>query len=126
MTTKEAIIRILRHMKVHRIGQYPHIHIGEALTMAIDALREQEENRWIPVTERLPEEHESIFPSWGTLSDPIMVAFVCTTSKEPYPKNCVVCEAYTRNGEFQYKRLSGEYKAIAWKQRPAPPKEEPK
>lgn len=28
----------------------------EALDMAIAALREQEERRWIPVTERLPEE----------------------------------------------------------------------
>ena len=30
-------------MGVHRIGEYPHIHICEALNMAITALREQEE-----------------------------------------------------------------------------------
>ena len=28
--------------------------------MAIDALREQEERRWIPVTERLPDDGESV------------------------------------------------------------------
>lgn len=43
MTIDEAIKRIRNHMEVHRIGQYPHIHIGEALTMAIDALQEKAE-----------------------------------------------------------------------------------
>lgn len=43
MTIAEAIKRIRNHMDVHRIGQYPHIHIGEALTMAIDALQEKAE-----------------------------------------------------------------------------------
>lgn len=43
MTTKEAIKRIQHHMEVHRIGEYPHIHIGEAFTMAIDALKEKAE-----------------------------------------------------------------------------------
>ena len=43
MSNEEAIKRIQDHMRVHHIGEYPHIHIGEALTMAINALREQEE-----------------------------------------------------------------------------------
>lgn len=92
--------------------------------MAIAALREQEENRWIPVTERMPEEHESIVPNWGTVSKPLLVAFVCTTSEEPYPKNCVVCETMSHNGMFTHKSYSGEYKAIAWMLKPMPPKEE--
>ena len=54
MTAAEAIKRIQDHMDVHRIGEYPHIKLSEALNMAISALREQEERRWIPVTERLP------------------------------------------------------------------------
>lgn len=44
MTREEAIARIIDHIEVHRIGEYPHIKIGEALDMAIFALREQEEN----------------------------------------------------------------------------------
>lgn len=32
----------------------------EALDMAVAALREQDERRWIPVTERLPEEGEYV------------------------------------------------------------------
>ena len=124
MTAAEAIKRILNHMEVHRIGEFPHIYIKEALTMAIDALREQEERRWIPVTERMPEEHESIVPNWGTVSKPVLVAFVCTTSEEPYPQNCVVCETMSHNGVFTHKSYSGEYKAIAWMPKPTPPKEE--
>ena len=43
MTIEEAIKRIKNHMEVHRIGQYPHINIGEAFAMAIDALQEKAE-----------------------------------------------------------------------------------
>ena len=43
MSVAEAIKRIQNHMEVHRIGQHPHIYIGEALTMAIDALKEKAE-----------------------------------------------------------------------------------
>lgn len=43
MTSQEAIKRITDHMEVHHIGEPPHIHIGEALLMAITALREKAE-----------------------------------------------------------------------------------
>lgn len=39
MNEKEAIERIIDHMEVHRIGEYPHIKLAEALNMAITALR---------------------------------------------------------------------------------------
>ena len=55
MDRKEAIQHIIRHMAAHNIGKYPHIKLGEALSLAIEALQEQERN-WIPVTERLPED----------------------------------------------------------------------
>ena len=42
MTREEAIRRIEEHMIHHHIGEYPHIFIGEALEMAIAALREKE------------------------------------------------------------------------------------
>ena len=41
MDRAEAIKRIVDHMRAHRIGDYPHIHLAEALAMAISALREQ-------------------------------------------------------------------------------------
>ena len=50
MTREEAIKRIQHHMVVHHIGEPPHIYIKEALDMAIDALREQEEREKPPLT----------------------------------------------------------------------------
>lgn len=43
MTSGEAIERILDHMERHKIGQYPHIKLAEALAMAILALKEKDE-----------------------------------------------------------------------------------
>lgn len=39
MTWEEAIMRINAHIAHHRIGEYPHIKLAEALEMAISALR---------------------------------------------------------------------------------------
>lgn len=38
MDNAEAIRRIEDHMRVHGVGEYPHIKIAEALNMAISAL----------------------------------------------------------------------------------------
>ena len=38
MDNSEAIKRIKDHIRVHHIGEYPHIKIGEALNLAISAL----------------------------------------------------------------------------------------
>ena len=59
MDRKEATQHIIRHMVAHDIGKYPHIKIGEALNMAIEALQEPE-RKWIPVSERLPKEYETV------------------------------------------------------------------
>ena len=50
MTREEAIERIVDHMEVHHIGEYPHVKLAEALGMALSALRpvsrEQVEKVW--------------------------------------------------------------------------------
>lgn len=38
MNNREAILRIKDHMEYHKIGEYPHVHIKEALDLAIVAL----------------------------------------------------------------------------------------
>lgn len=38
MDKQQAILLIKDHMAHHGIGEYPHIFLGEALNMAIDAL----------------------------------------------------------------------------------------
>lgn len=72
MTREEAIKRIEDHMVHHHMGEYPHIFIGEALYMAIAALREQESaenahcncckkgNSWISVDDALPKRGETV------------------------------------------------------------------
>ena len=42
----------------------------DALTIAISALEKQEEDRWIPVTDRLPEEYGEYRITWKTSSNP--------------------------------------------------------
>ena len=62
MDKAEAIKRIQDHMRVHRMGEYPHIKIAEALDLAISAL-ETGNNvgcKWIPVAERLPEPYKDV------------------------------------------------------------------
>ena len=50
MTREEAIARIKDHIEHHRIGEYPHIKLAEALGMALSSLRpvsrEQVEKAW--------------------------------------------------------------------------------
>jgi hypothetical protein len=44
--------------------------VEDALDLAISALEKQEADRWIPVTERLPEEYGEYRITWKTSSDP--------------------------------------------------------
>lgn len=50
MTREEAIKRIEDHMRAHRIGEYPHLLLKDAINMAITALRTQQttldRSRW--------------------------------------------------------------------------------
>lgn len=87
MTIEESIKRIRNHMEVHRIGEPPHIYIGEALTMAIDALKEKaERENPAPLTiEELRQMNGE--PVWVTdPSEPAVSAYctidVCVRFKE--------------------------------------------
>lgn len=95
----------------------------EALTLAISAL---EQERWIPVTERLPEEREWIGTKhFGTtISDEVYVTFEAQSG-----------ERFARHMMFQNGRLSGYdqrvvdtvfkgAKPIAWRPHPEPYKED--
>ena len=67
MDKQQAILLIKNHMAHHGIGEYPHIFLGEALNMAIDALSPPNE----PLTlEQLREmDGEPVWiveqPDWG-------------------------------------------------------------
>ena len=47
---ERAIEQIKDHMRVHRIGQYPHVYLADALNMAIDALKEKLDREKNPLT----------------------------------------------------------------------------
>ena len=94
----------------------------EALTLAISALEKQEADRWIPVTERLPEEREWIGTKhFGTtISDEVYVTFEAPSG-----------ERFARHMTFQNGCLSRHdqrvmdtvfkgAKPIAWRPEPEP------
>ncbi len=54
MTIGQAIHRIEIHRDIHRLGEPQSIFIGKALDMAVSALREKQEHRWVPVSESPP------------------------------------------------------------------------
>ena len=60
MTVEEAI-----HVIQSNRPTSGYTMLCEALDMAIAALREQEERRWIPVTERMPEKGERVLATDG-------------------------------------------------------------
>lgn len=53
MEIKEAIIRIKDHIRVHKIGQPPHILIGEALALALNALQKEDKKRAVVISDKL-------------------------------------------------------------------------
>ena len=116
MNIEEAIKRIQNHIIVHRIYAYPHVYIGEALGMAIDALRQQEKYRWIPVTERLPDRN-----------NPVLVRCTNTTISGGYVIHIGSCDS----GKFWFLRTQPgtasfpvmEWQVTHWMPLPDPPKE---
>lgn len=76
--------------------------------------------RWIPVTEGMPEERQSVVPGLGTVSKPVLVTWMDPASDKPYPDNCFVREGITRNGEFTIHHINGDLIPVAWMSLPQP------
>ena len=102
--------------------------ITDALRLAITAIREQEERRWIPVTERMPEEHDSIFAKFHgtsrwepcmfrTESDWVLANVVYQDGKS------VVRELRTTDGGWALGHAYGVKAVTHWRPLPQPPKE---
>ena len=114
MTIKEAIRRIRNYIGILYGTKEAQEDICEALTMAITALREQERNRWIPVTERMPDKEG---------------AYLIFTTIYFTPDHVDECDHYdgiTISGyhpEFGFMGNNGLF-AKAWMTLPEPPKED--
>lgn len=96
--------------------------ILEALDMANSALKKQEQDRWIPVTERLPEEKDAgILKKLGTnkRSD-----YVLATVEVEGERMTVMACTYDGKWYWNMKYAFPDYKIIAWRSRPEPYMEE--
>lgn len=92
--------------------------IQEVIDMAISALEKQEADRWIPVTERLPEEKDAgILKKLGTnkRSD-----YVLATVEVKGEKMTVMACTYDGKWYWDMKHAFPDYKIIAWRPRPEP------
>jgi len=116
MTDREKLIELLKdddcpllwiHGDVKNLANYL---IANGVTI----------QKWIPVTERLPEEHVSAVPGLGMVSKPVLVTWLDPTSDKAYPENCFVRECITRNGEFTIQHINGDIIPVAWMPRPKP------
>lgn len=84
---------------------------------------------WIPVSEKLPEEHDSIFAKlygtdkldsglYRTISNRVLVTVEYDDGTR------IVKESYTRDGEWKDEQTIRNYKVVAWMEMPSPYKEQ--
>ena len=97
----------------------------DALAMAISAL---EKTKWIPVTDRLPDEHESLFARYKgtdkwlnemfmTISDPVIVCAEYENGKR------IVKTANMVDGVWKVKDILCPCRVTHWMPLPEPPEE---
>ena len=77
------------------------------------------EQRWIPVSERMPEEHDR---KWGSNMLEKISAAVLVTAINNFTEERVVTTAHTTDGKWRLDTLWGvyTYRVIAWMPMPEP------
>lgn len=118
--------------EIEKKSQYKHGLPGSALdivnTLLNDFEQDEKENGWIPVTERLPEEHDSVFVKlkgtnkWSESMFEKTSCKVIVTVK--YADGTLLTEtAHTTDGKWKLAHPTFNGTVIAWKPFPNPYKE---
>lgn len=118
--------------EIENKSQYKHGLPGSALdivnTLLDDLEQDEKENGWIPVTERLPEEHDSVFVKlkgtnkWSESMFEKTSCKVIVTVK--YADGTLLTEtAHTTDGKWKLAHPTFNGTVIAWKPFPNPYKE---
>lgn len=103
--------------------------LGLKIMGYIENMDDEKENGWIPVKERLPEERDSIFAKikgtdkWMSGMFEKVSRAVLVTVEYPGKKRLVEV-AHTTDGKWKMNVLPNNGKVIAWRNYPAPYKEE--
>ena len=123
MDNAEAIKRINDHIRVHHIGEYPHIKIAEALNMAISALANDNNvgSKWIPVTERFPEELPKDGSAWSERVRPSVDVLVKIKGLNQL---CTAWYSYSYKEWIDTREEYSFHGVTHWMTLPEPPKEE--
>lgn len=124
---KQMIITALKklHDASFTPGVYEHSVIGQAVLL----LEKADVQKWIPVTERLPEEHDSIFTKWYR-TERWRPGMYCTVSNEVIAcveigsRTRLVVEAHTKDGKWNVEGVFEGRRVTHWMPLPEPPKGE--
>ena len=119
----DEAIELLKNMKWSITTKFNAVNNStKALDLAISALEKQEADRWIPVTERLPEEKDAgILKKLGTnkRSD-----YVLATVEVKGERMTATARTYDGKWDWNMKYAFPDYKVIAWQPIPKPYTEE--
>lgn len=107
---------------------------NDCLFMFIDRIKKQPKvGKWIPVTERLPEEHESVFAKfygtdrwdnafWRARSEEVLVCI----EYDDGSRSVTISVTLDGKWHIERRRVLHDFKVIAWMTLPEPMKEEEK
>lgn len=101
----------------------------ESKNILQELVNKAESFEWIPVSEGLPKEHDSIFAKlygtdkldsglYRTISNRVLVTVEYDDGTR------IVKESYTRDGEWKDEQTIRNYKVVAWMEMPSPYKEQ--
>lgn len=130
-TMREKLIELIEQVQYHGMAPWKHGMQAIGNTEVADHLIQNGVTiqKWIPVTERLPEEHDSIFAKlygterflpgmFKTISENVLAVFVLEDGRKR------VKETHTNEGKWNMSGVYGAKEVTHWMPLPEPPKED--